>query len=144
MPLELGGAPRDPKNLWPVLWDRARADDYWETRLHTELCAGEITLAQARAKITVVKRSIEPVPPPKSKKPAPSPVAKSTPRPAVVVSPDPVPTVKRPRVTPTTPPSVYYANCAAVKAAHKAPLYAGQPGYRLGLDRDHNGVACQS
>jgi hypothetical protein len=57
--------------------------------------------------------------------------------------------------TPTTPstPSlprtsapaapVYYANCAAVRAAGKAPLYRGQPGYRAGLDRDGDGVACE-
>ena len=46
---------------------------------------------------------------------------------------------------PADPPSgdVYYANCAAARAAGAAPLYAGQPGYRAGLDRDHDGVACE-
>jgi hypothetical protein len=39
--------------------------------------------------------------------------------------------------------SAYYANCAAVKAAGKAPLYRGQPGYRAGLDRDGDGIACE-
>jgi hypothetical protein len=39
---------------------------------------------------------------------------------------------------------VYYANCAAVKAAGKAPLLRGQPGYRAGLDRDNDGVACET
>jgi hypothetical protein len=39
--------------------------------------------------------------------------------------------------------SVYYANCAAVRAAGKAPLYRGEPGYRAGLDRDDDGVACE-
>jgi putative cell wall-binding protein len=39
--------------------------------------------------------------------------------------------------------SVYYANCAAVRAAGKAPLLRGQPGYRSGLDRDGDGVACE-
>ncbi|WP_307006769.1 excalibur calcium-binding domain-containing protein [Sinomonas atrocyanea] len=24
-----------------------------------------------------------------------------------------------------------------------APLYAGRPGYRIDLDRDHDGVACE-
>lgn len=38
---------------------------------------------------------------------------------------------------------VYYPNCAAVRAAGKAPLHAGQPGYRPGLDRDNDGVACE-
>ena len=44
---------------------------------------------------------------------------------------------------PTKPPAVYYANCDAVRAAGAAPLYRGQPGYRAGLDRDGDGVACE-
>ncbi len=39
--------------------------------------------------------------------------------------------------------SVYYANCAAVRAAGKAPLYRGQPGYGSHLDRDGDGIACE-
>lgn len=42
-----------------------------------------------------------------------------------------------------TDSGVYYENCAAVRAAGKAPLYQGQPGYRPGLDRDGDGVACE-
>ncbi|MFC5595951.1 excalibur calcium-binding domain-containing protein [Deinococcus cellulosilyticus] len=38
---------------------------------------------------------------------------------------------------------VYYANCDEVRAAGKAPLYRGQPGYRAGLDRDNDGIACE-
>ena len=37
----------------------------------------------------------------------------------------------------------YYQNCDAVRAAGRAPLYAGQPGYRSALDRDHDGIACE-
>ena len=40
--------------------------------------------------------------------------------------------------------AVYYPNCAAVRAAGKAPLHAGEPGYRVGLDGDRDGVACES
>lgn len=36
----------------------------------------------------------------------------------------------------------YYANCAAARAAGAAPIYQGQPGYRSGLDRDGDGIAC--
>lgn len=36
----------------------------------------------------------------------------------------------------------YYSNCAAVRAAGAAPIHRGQPGYRSGLDRDGDGVAC--
>lgn len=39
--------------------------------------------------------------------------------------------------------SVYYPNCDAVRAAGKAPLYRGQPGYSAKLDRDKDGVACE-
>ncbi|KAB8288613.1 serine protease, subtilase family [Bifidobacterium ramosum] len=45
--------------------------------------------------------------------------------------------------TDATPSDVYYKNCAEVKAAGKAPLHRGQPGYRPGLDRDGDGVACE-
>ncbi|WP_228824481.1 excalibur calcium-binding domain-containing protein [Nocardia blacklockiae] len=36
----------------------------------------------------------------------------------------------------------FYVNCAQVRAEHKGPLYAGQPGYRPQLDPDNDGVAC--
>jgi hypothetical protein len=38
---------------------------------------------------------------------------------------------------------VYYANCPAVRAAGKAPLQRGDPGYRAALDRDGDGLACE-
>lgn len=37
----------------------------------------------------------------------------------------------------------FYRNCSAVRAAGKAPLYRGQPGYSTKLDRDRDGVACE-
>ncbi|MFC6359788.1 excalibur calcium-binding domain-containing protein [Luteococcus peritonei] len=39
--------------------------------------------------------------------------------------------------------SGYYKNCAAARAAGVAPLHRGDPGYRAGLDRDDDGVACE-
>lgn len=39
--------------------------------------------------------------------------------------------------------SAYYSSCAAARAAGKSPLYAGDPGYRKGLDRDGDGTACE-
>jgi Excalibur calcium-binding domain len=39
--------------------------------------------------------------------------------------------------------NVYYANCSEARAAGAAPLYRGDPGYRSGLDRDKDGVACE-
>lgn len=38
---------------------------------------------------------------------------------------------------------VFYANCAAARAAGAAPIYRGQPGYRPALDRDGDGIACE-
>lgn len=51
MPLELGGAPRDPDNLRPQPWAGpagAHAKDAEETRLAREVCAGALTLEQGR------------------------------------------------------------------------------------------------
>ncbi|GGL99909.1 hypothetical protein GCM10011594_19890 [Nakamurella endophytica] len=39
--------------------------------------------------------------------------------------------------------SVEYGNCAEARAAGVAPLHRGDPGYRAGLDRDGDGVACE-
>lgn len=51
IPLELGGSPKDPNNLWPQPWPEARLKDKDETRLHRAVCAGEMTLEQAQAEI---------------------------------------------------------------------------------------------
>jgi hypothetical protein len=40
--------------------------------------------------------------------------------------------------------SVSYSGCREVRAAGKAPLYAGQPGYRSGMDGDGDGIACEA
>ena len=49
IPLALGGAPRDPKNLWPEPWDLARKKDVLELKMHLMVCAGKITLSKARS-----------------------------------------------------------------------------------------------
>lgn len=38
---------------------------------------------------------------------------------------------------------VYFSSCAEARAAGAAPLRRGDPGYRAGLDRDDDGVACE-
>ncbi len=40
--------------------------------------------------------------------------------------------------------SVYYANCTAVRAAGAAPIRRGEPGYASHLDRDGDGIACDT
>lgn len=39
--------------------------------------------------------------------------------------------------------SVSYSGCNEVRALGKAPLYAGQPGYRSSMDGDGDGIACE-
>jgi hypothetical protein len=39
--------------------------------------------------------------------------------------------------------SAYYSGCREARAAGVAPLYAGQPGYREGMDGDGDGIACE-
>ncbi|WP_372451419.1 GmrSD restriction endonuclease domain-containing protein [Mycolicibacter acidiphilus] len=41
------------------------------------------------------------------------------------------------------PDDAYFPNCAAARAAGVAPLHTGEPGYRPGLDRDGDGIACE-
>jgi hypothetical protein len=69
--------------------------------------------------------------------------AAGSPRPNMIGTPPPAPQppAPQPPSQPTQP--VYYPNCTAVKAAGKAPLYRGQPGYSSDLDRDGDGVACE-
>jgi hypothetical protein len=42
-----------------------------------------------------------------------------------------------------SPSEPYYTSCSAARAAGVAPLHRGEPGYRAGLDRDDDGVACE-
>jgi len=39
--------------------------------------------------------------------------------------------------------SAYYPDCRAARSAGVAPIHAGSPGYREGLDRDSDGIACE-
>lgn len=52
VPLSSGGAPMDPRNLWPELWSGpqgAHAKDAIELQVHDDLCSGRTTLARAQA-----------------------------------------------------------------------------------------------
>lgn len=37
----------------------------------------------------------------------------------------------------------YFPNCDAARAAGRAPIRRGEPGYRPALDRDNDGIACE-
>jgi hypothetical protein len=52
--LELGGSPKDPKNLWPEPYNipnGARVKDKLENLLHKMVCNGSISLAEAQREI---------------------------------------------------------------------------------------------
>ncbi|WP_308011588.1 excalibur calcium-binding domain-containing protein [Mycobacterium sp. WUMAC-025] len=49
-----------------------------------------------------------------------------------------------PTATMPNRPSVYYRTCAEAHAAGRWDIPEGDPAYRPGLDKDHNGIACES
>ncbi|KQH78847.1 deoxyribonuclease [Mycobacterium gordonae] len=97
----------------------------WVTQAERDAIAGIL--------ITCGRTAAAPEPPPA---PATLPSSPTSAEPAPAPVPAPVP-------VPTSGSSVYYPDCKAVRNAGAAPLYAGQPGYRPGLDRDGDGVACE-
>lgn len=82
---------------------------------------------------------------------APAAPAQPAPREPEVVEPPapqapPMTAPAPPAPAPPAPPTqtdIYFPKCADARAAGAAPLYAGQPGYRAGLDGDGDGVACE-
>jgi hypothetical protein len=46
--LELGGNPTDPRNLWPEPYPRAADVDKIENELNSEVCSGQLKLAEAQ------------------------------------------------------------------------------------------------
>jgi hypothetical protein len=55
IPLELGGNPTSPQNLWPEPWAQAHQSDPFENQLHREVCAHTKTLNAARLQIKQFK-----------------------------------------------------------------------------------------
>ena len=50
--LELGGSPKDPRNLWPEPHASMNEKDTVENYLHAQVCSGKLTLVQAQQEIT--------------------------------------------------------------------------------------------
>jgi hypothetical protein len=97
-----------------------------------EPAPGTVVLTTDKVVITVTQKQVPvaPVAPPAVSAPAPA-------APAPVLPPaDSSPGG-------STGGSAYYRNCAAARAAGVAPLHRGDPGYRSGLDRDGDGIACE-
>ena len=55
--LELGGDPRDPRNLWPEPYPRAAEVDRIENDLNAQVCAGQLSLADAQRKESALKHA---------------------------------------------------------------------------------------
>jgi hypothetical protein len=55
IPLELGGAPKNPKNLWPEPRAQAKKSDPLETKLKRQVCKRLLSLKKARATIRAFK-----------------------------------------------------------------------------------------
>jgi hypothetical protein len=62
---------------------------------------------------------------------------------AIAPSPEELPEEADKQWTAEADDSVRYAGCDEVRAAGKAPLLAGQPGYSSEMDGDGDGVACE-
>lgn len=121
-------------------------------------CPDEVADAPGFLRAIVAAAPIEPVEPvttvPPTTAPAPATTAASTTTappvtaPPVTEPPVTAPPVTEPPVTspPVTepPPSAYYANCSEARAAGAAPVHRGDPGYGSHLDRDGDGVGCES
>lgn len=71
---------------------------------------------------------------------SPSPSRSPSPSPTPTRSPAPAKTSEEPE---EPEGNAYYASCAEARRAGVTPLYRGDPGYRSGLDRDKDGVACE-
>ena len=81
--------------------------------------------------------------------PTPTPTPTATATATATVEATPVPTPKAtpkptPKATPKPKPAVYYANCTEVREAGADPIRRGQPGYGSHLDRDGDGIACET
>lgn len=57
IPVELGGSPRNPKNLWPEPRSESKNSNRLEITLNRKVCAGTVTLAAARTQIVRYKRT---------------------------------------------------------------------------------------
>lgn len=137
IPLELGGASADPRNLWPEPWQRAsdhptgfaaagrgaQTKDRVEDSLRTRVCDGRITLAAAQQMIAgnwraafdrfIGGRSVTPAP-----------------------------------IVPSTAPrgglDPRFGTCREAKAHGYGPYYAGRdPEYAWYRDADHDGIDCE-
>lgn len=95
---------------------------------------------------TTLAIPLESMGPPVTQAPTTAATAPATTGPLVTTAP----ATTAPATTAVTAPTttrqapVYYPNCAAARAAGAAPVHRGDPGYGSHLDRDNDGVGCET
>ncbi|WP_241979951.1 DUF1524 domain-containing protein [Cryobacterium sp. TMT4-31] len=114
------------------LWVTQAEHDVMAKVLST--CTGEMAVTSSFAPVPAPAPVVAPEPAPE---PEPEPVVEPDPEPAPV---EPAPVAP----APAPAPEVSYANCDAVRAAGAAPIYEGTPGYSTKLDRDKDGIGCDT
>lgn len=113
--------------------------------------AGATAPATVTAPTVTVRPTVTVTPTQSASRPAGvASVPKKTTKPPTARATTAKPTVRR-TTQPTREPtatksstSVYYANCSEVRAAGAAPIRRGDPGYSSKLDRDGDGIACET
>lgn len=127
----VGGGDTEPVNAEVARVTQTATETETQTERSTERvteteAAPTVTLTEAAPTVTVTEAA---------------PAVAAAPQP--FVEPEPAP---QPPPAPAPPPpstGSYFENCDAARAAGAAPLYTGDPGYRAGLDRDNDGIACE-
>lgn len=111
--------------------------------------APAVTTTVAAAPLPTVTQTAEgpePVvvtaPPQTSTAPAPPPI--TVPAPTVYVEAPAAPPAPAADSASSGGGSTYYANCSEVRDAGAAPIRRGEPGYSSKLDRDGDGIACET
>ncbi|WP_339350931.1 excalibur calcium-binding domain-containing protein [Bifidobacterium indicum] len=139
----------DMQTLVGRKWDEASrtlTDHHWTTTDYTvQTDDGKTPILDSNWTVTGVSADTKPVISLRhdtATQPAPAPAQSAAPAPTQEPTQEQAP-AQAPAPAPAPDTYEYYQNCDAVRAAGKAPLYQGQPGYRPALDRDHDGVACE-
>jgi len=118
--------------LWMTVAEKAAVQDILIN------CGGEAPAAVESSRPVATRSAVVPTP---TRKPATSTVP-TTSTPAPEPTPDPVVTTERAQVPAAN--NGPFANCTAVRAAGRAPIYAGEPGFESKFDRDNDGIGCES
>ena len=116
-------------------------------------CSGPSDNSSTTTLTSTVTRTVEPPTVTVTAQPPLATITETAPPSTVTETAEAAPPPAGIETTPAYPPppvdvpesssSAYYSDCSEARAAGAAPLYAGEPGYRSGLDRDNDGMACE-